>query len=110
MAMILVTHIMIFIIFLCLAGRHSIPFCIGQINGYFTESPDDIFWRIYALYAAMKIISTIVWTKRYDEQSFDDALQRIHLILADHDYFNLDQPLWYKLSPYLLIMLQVYKR
>ncbi len=28
--------------------RHSIPFCIGQINGYFTESPDDTFWRIYA--------------------------------------------------------------
>ncbi|QGG50898.1 phosphotransferase [Lysinibacillus pakistanensis] len=76
--------------------RHSIPFCIGQINGYFTESPDDTFWRIYALYAAMNIISTIVWTKKYDDQSFDDALERIHLILEDHDYFNLDQPLWYK--------------
>ena len=44
----------------------------------------------------MNVISTIVWTKKYDEQSFDDALQRIHLILADHDYFNLDQPIWYK--------------
>ncbi|MGE7999275.1 phosphotransferase [Lysinibacillus sp. NPDC093190] len=80
--------------------RHSIPFCIGQINGYFTESPDDTFWRIYALYAAMNIISTIVWTKRYDEQSFDDALQRIHLILADHYYFNLNHH--YGISPYLL--------
>lgn len=34
--------------------------------------------------------------KKYDEQSFDDALERIHLILEDHDYFNLDRPLWYK--------------
>ena len=47
----------------------------------------------------MNVISTIVWTKRYDEQSFDDALQRIHLILVDHDNFNLDQPLWYKSIP-----------
>jgi len=33
------------------------------------------------------------------EQSFDDALERIHLILEDHDYFNLNQPIWYKSIP-----------
>ncbi|WP_155590909.1 phosphotransferase family protein [Lysinibacillus cavernae] len=75
--------------------RHSIPFCIGQINGYFSSAPDDTFWRLYALYAAMTVFSTIVWTRQYDPQSFDDALERIHLILQDHDYFSSAKPLWY---------------
>lgn len=39
--------------------RHSVPYCIGQINGYFTQPPDDEFWRLYALYAAINVISTI---------------------------------------------------
>lgn len=77
--------------------RLSIPYCIGQIKNYFSNEPDDTFWRLYALYAAMNIFSTIVWTKEYDEQSFDDALERIDFILQDHDYFNFDKPLWYKI-------------
>jgi len=75
--------------------RHSIAYCIGQIDGYFAHPPDDLFWRLYALYAAMNVISTIAWTRQYDPQSFDDALARIHLILQDHDYFSLTKPLWY---------------
>ncbi|WP_257146967.1 hypothetical protein [Bacillus cereus] len=55
-----------------------------------------MFWRLYALYAAMNIFSTIIWTKKYDEQSFDDALERIDFILQDHDYLTFDKPLWYK--------------
>ncbi|WP_291758765.1 phosphotransferase family protein [Lysinibacillus sp. UBA5990] len=74
---------------------HSVPFCVGQINGYFTQPPDDQFWRLYALYAAMNVISTIAWTRQYDSQSFDDALTRIQLILQDHDYFSSVKPLWY---------------
>jgi len=75
--------------------RHSIPFCIGQIDGYFSSAPDDMFWRLYALYAAMTVFSTIVWTRQYDPQSFDDALARIHIILQDHDNFSSMKPLWY---------------
>jgi len=74
---------------------HSVHFCVGQINGYFTQPPDDQFWRLYALYAAMNVISTIAWTRQYDLQSFDDALTKIQLILQDHDYFSSVKPLWY---------------
>ncbi|WP_078380783.1 aminoglycoside phosphotransferase family protein [Sutcliffiella halmapala] len=77
--------------------RVSVPYCIGQIKSYFPNNqPDHTFWRLYALYAAMNLFSTIVWTRKYDEHSFDDALERIDLILQDHDYFNFDKPLWYK--------------
>lgn len=75
--------------------RHSIPFCIGQINGYFPSAPDETFWRLYALYAAMTVFSTIVWTRQYDPSSFDDALERIQLILQDHDHFSWTKPIWY---------------
>lgn len=76
--------------------RLSIPYCIGQIKNYFPNEPDDTFWRLYALYSAMNIFSTIVWTRKYDAQSFDDALERIDFILQDHDYFTFDKPLWYR--------------
>ncbi|MCY1445662.1 hypothetical protein D9M71_621890 [compost metagenome] len=54
-----------------------------------------MFWRLYALYAAMTVFSTIVWTRHYDPRSFDDALERIHMILQDHDNFSSIKPLWY---------------
>ncbi|MCR6112001.1 aminoglycoside phosphotransferase family protein [Bacillus sp. A301a_S52] len=75
--------------------RISLPFVIGQINGYFLGQPEDYFWRLYSLYSAMNIFSTIVWTKNYDPNSFDDALERIERILEDHDYFNTVKPKWY---------------
>jgi aminoglycoside phosphotransferase (APT) family kinase protein len=75
--------------------RISIPFAIGQINGYFSGQPENYFWELYSLYSAMNIFSTIVWTNKYDPNSFGDALERIELILEDHEYFNSIQPKWY---------------
>ncbi|MEI5909708.1 aminoglycoside phosphotransferase family protein [Bacillus spongiae] len=75
--------------------RESIPFINGQINGYFSTKPNDGFWRLYSLYAAMNIIFTIVWTNKYDPNSMEDAMERINIILEDHDDFNLIQPKWY---------------
>lgn len=75
--------------------RISVPFVIGQISGYFSGQPGDYFWKLYSLYSAMNIFSTIVWTTNYDPNSFNDALERIELILEDHDYFNNMEPKWY---------------
>ncbi|MUK87818.1 phosphotransferase [Ornithinibacillus sp. L9] len=75
--------------------RISVPFVIGQIEGYFSTQPEDYFWKLYSLYSAMNIFSTIVWTSNNDPNSFDDALERIEIILEDHDYFNSIKPKWY---------------
>ncbi|SET82422.1 Predicted kinase, aminoglycoside phosphotransferase (APT) family [Oceanobacillus limi] len=75
--------------------RISVPFSIGQIKGYFLREPSEYFWSLFSLYAAMNIFSTIVWTVKNDPDSFDDALERIDLILEDHDYFNSIKPRWY---------------
>lgn len=76
--------------------RISIPYCIGQVEGYFSGQPDDYFWRVYSLYAAMNIFSTIVWTIKHDPNSMDDALERIEIILEDHESFERIIPKWYK--------------
>ncbi|CAG9623105.1 aminoglycoside phosphotransferase family protein [Sutcliffiella rhizosphaerae] len=75
--------------------RISIPYCIGQIEGYFSAPPEAYFWKLYSLYAAMNIFSTIIWTNKNDPKFFEDALERLEIILEDHDYFNNIKPSWY---------------
>jgi aminoglycoside phosphotransferase (APT) family kinase protein len=81
-----------------LFGREvSVPYCIGQIRGYFGEAgPDERFWRLYALYLAMAVISTVVWTLRAAPDMMDRMMERIERVLDDHQGFERDKPLWYR--------------
>ena len=75
----------------------SIPFSIGQMKGYFNgEDPSEEFWSLYALYLAMSIFSSIVWTLKVAKDDLDNMLEKINIILKDHDYFNKIQPGWYE--------------
>ncbi|MDN4066703.1 aminoglycoside phosphotransferase family protein [Paenibacillus vini] len=74
---------------------HSVPFCIGEINGYFSNEIPEDFWDIYALYVAMGIFSTIVRLENHNLISYDTLLERIEMTLEDHDYFKVLQPAWF---------------
>ncbi|RDW18222.1 aminoglycoside phosphotransferase [Oceanobacillus arenosus] len=75
----------------------SIPFSIGQIKGYFNNTePDEYFWRLYSLYLAMSVFSTVVWTLKAIPDNMDDMLDKVYLFLDDHDYFERLKPKWYK--------------
>jgi aminoglycoside phosphotransferase (APT) family kinase protein len=75
----------------------SIPFSIGQIHGYFgVGNISEEFWRLYSLYTAMDIFSTVVWTLKVAPHTFDKMLDRLYLILEDHDYFKRITPFWYR--------------
>ncbi|MFA1820180.1 aminoglycoside phosphotransferase family protein [Virgibacillus oceani] len=75
----------------------SIPFSIGQIRGYFNhEEPNKYFWRLYSLYLAMCVFSTVVWSLKFDPDNINDMLDRMYLFLDDHDYFSQVQPRWYE--------------
>ncbi|MGD6965554.1 aminoglycoside phosphotransferase family protein [Rossellomorea vietnamensis] len=75
----------------------SIPFSIGQIRGYFNNSePDEEFWRLYSLYMAMCVFSTVVWTLRTIPDHMDEMLDRVYIYLDDHDDFNRLKPKWYE--------------
>nr|WP_312855483.1 aminoglycoside phosphotransferase family protein [Litoribacterium kuwaitense] len=67
----------------------SIPFSVGQIRGYFDHvEPDDYFWRLYSLYLAMCVFSTVVWTLRTIPDDIDSMLNKVYMLLEDHDYFS----------------------
>ncbi|WP_229106804.1 aminoglycoside phosphotransferase family protein [Paenibacillus sp. 1001270B_150601_E10] len=76
----------------------SIPFSIGQIRGYFQhkkQQPGELFWRLYSLYLAMCVFSSVVWTLKAAPETMDHMLDNIYTSLEDHDYFNQIKPKWY---------------
>ncbi|GIN58270.1 aminoglycoside phosphotransferase [Lederbergia ruris] len=74
----------------------SIPFSIGQIKGYYNNiEPDEYFWRLYSLYLAMCVFSTVIWTIKTIPDNIDDMLDRVYMFLEDHDYFSKVKPKWY---------------
>ncbi|WEG14451.1 aminoglycoside phosphotransferase family protein [Pullulanibacillus sp. KACC 23026] len=74
----------------------SIPFSIGQIQGYYNNTePEEYFWRLYSLYLAMCVFSTVIWTIKTIPDSIDDMLEKVYLFLEDHDNFRELKPKWY---------------
>lgn len=75
----------------------SIPFSIGQIRGYFNNrEPDEDFWRLYSLYLAMCVFSTVVWTLKTVPNNMNEMLEKVYMYLEDHDYFSRLKPKWYQ--------------
>ncbi|MEN2767408.1 phosphotransferase [Ornithinibacillus sp. 16A2E] len=74
----------------------SIPFSIGQVHGYYNFQVPESFWRLYSIYMAMVIFSSVVWTIRFVPDQLDEMMERLNVILEDHQYFELWKPLWYQ--------------
>jgi aminoglycoside phosphotransferase (APT) family kinase protein len=79
----------------------SIPFSVGQIDGYHEGSVPSLFWKRYAVYCALTIIPDLLWAHDYacksgslDEIGRSEA--RIRRIYADHEGFATDVPCWYQ--------------
>ena len=74
----------------------SVSFSVGQMDGYFDNNIPEDFWRLYSIYSAMVMFSSVVWSiKKYPEQ-LDKFIERIQLILEDHKNFELLKPIWYQ--------------
>jgi aminoglycoside phosphotransferase (APT) family kinase protein len=74
----------------------SIPFSIGQFRGYFNNTePDGYFWRLYSLYLAMCVFSTVIWTLKTIPDNISEMLDKVYMFLEDHDYFSKLKPKWY---------------
>lgn len=74
----------------------SIPFSIGQIKGYHNnQDPSDLFWRLYSLYLAMNLISSVSWIIRVKPEETNSMLEKIYSVLEDHYYFEHITPKWY---------------
>ncbi|RED32233.1 aminoglycoside phosphotransferase family protein [Paenibacillus sp. VMFN-D1] len=74
----------------------SVPFSVGQIQGYNNyNEPDDEFWQLYSLYLAMTLISSVVWILKVKPDELDSMLMKIHQVMDDHNNFELTVPKWY---------------
>ncbi len=73
----------------------SQPFVLGQIDGYFggRRITDDECLQI-AVYIAMSIFSTAVWTLENYHRTWPETEASIHTILAHFDNFERIRPLW----------------
>ncbi|MFC3345394.1 hypothetical protein ACFOHW_23785 [Paenibacillus abyssi] len=70
---------------------------MGQIRGYHNDTePDLLFWRIYSLYLARNLISSIVWIKKAKPGETTIMLEKIYKAIEDHDYFERVIPKWYE--------------
>ena len=82
---------------LALASRvDSITYSVGQIHGYFTYKIPEDFWRLYSIYTAMVIFSSIVWSINKSPEQLEKFIERAYVILEDHKNFELLRPTWYK--------------
>jgi aminoglycoside phosphotransferase (APT) family kinase protein len=77
--------------------ENSVPFSIGQIEGYFQHQGGvpEAFWRLYAIYTGMSILSSIVWTKKVTPHLMDEMMNRLTMIMKDHKNFELTRPVWF---------------
>ncbi|CAG7607564.1 hypothetical protein PAESOLCIP111_00972 [Paenibacillus solanacearum] len=73
----------------------SIPFCVGQIHGYFEGNVPERFWTLYALYTAIIMFPSITWTLQVVPQQLDSMMNRLRIILDDHRNFESVVPSWY---------------
>ncbi len=79
----------------------SIPFAVGQIDGYHDGSVPSLFWQKYSLYCAMTLIPDVLWAHDYAEKTglWEETRRseaRIRTVCSDHEEFTTDIPLWYQ--------------
>lgn len=74
----------------------SIPFVIGQINGYFNNDVPDKFFKLMAVYIASNALSSVPWAISFGETEVENMLKNINNMLQYYDYFNTYKPTWYK--------------
>lgn len=75
----------------------SIPFSVGQINGYFTNNVPDKFFKLMALYIASNSLSSLPWAIPFGQAEVETMLRNTNKMFEYYDYFNTYKPSWYKL-------------
>ncbi|QNR21241.1 phosphotransferase [Exiguobacterium sp. Helios] len=76
--------------------ENSIPFAVGQVNGYFEGNVPKQFWNVYSVYLAMACFSSIVWTSRHAPEEMEQMRGRLEHVLSDHQRFERVIPEWYE--------------
>lgn len=74
----------------------SIPFAIGQVDGYFNFQPPDEFWNVLAVYVAYASLYSIAWAEKFGEDEIKNMKKRCMRAFSDYNNFHSTIPRWYK--------------
>ena len=73
----------------------SIPYSIGQIEGYFNDDIPMYFWKANAVYAAHNALVSIKWAESFGKEEVNKMMKRAENTFKDFDYFKNIIPKWY---------------
>lgn len=73
----------------------SIPFAIGQVDGYFNNDPTEEFWSTLAVYVAHASLYSITWAEKFGEKDVMEMKRRCLRAYGDYDNFKEIIPRWY---------------
>lgn len=73
----------------------SIPYCIGQIEGYFDNRVPEDFWITLAVYVAHASLYSIKWAEKFGKEEISGMVERCRMAFDDYDDFQRYIPKWY---------------
>lgn len=78
--------------------EESIPYSIGQLDGYFSDNIPQSFWEILAVYVAHAALYSIKWGEKFGQKEIDGMKKRCRASFAHYDEFRQVVPNWYDAS------------
>ena len=77
-------------------GREiSIPYSVGEIDGYFDGRIPEEFWRGLAVYVAHASLYSIKWAEKFGKKDMDGMRRRAEIAKEDYDDYRRSIPKWY---------------
>ncbi len=74
--------------------KYSIPFVMGQLDGYFKHGIPKDFHRLMKLYMCHSMISALVWSTQFSIGQTETLRQFVEMVMDDYDQLTLDKPKW----------------
>jgi aminoglycoside phosphotransferase (APT) family kinase protein len=76
--------------------RTSIPFAVGQIDGYFNRDVPENFFELMSLYNATNMLASIPWAIPFGDAEVRAMLKNCDLVFDCYDGFKSLVPNWYR--------------
>jgi serine/threonine-protein kinase len=73
-------------------------FATGQIDGYFEDNVPSEFWKLFAYYLSASAITSVVWTKYWAPDEYENIIKLNKNILKWYDDMKSEKPSWYRHS------------
>lgn len=76
--------------------KHSIPFAVAMINGYFNDDVPETFWKLMKLYIFQNSLGSIYWSIPYGQQQVDIMIKQSNDIALWYEKESDYIPMWYR--------------